>query len=254
MSEAVLYEMRGAVAVITLNRPDQRNAINEAMRTGLFDAWRRFEADPQARVAILTGAGDKAFCAGMDLKEARERSLGVPPPGYFPIPGDTVPVSKPTIAAVNGVAMAGGWWFAQACDLCVAAEHVNFAISEVKVGRGAPWALPLAHMLPQRVMAEILMTGRPFSAQRLHELGFVNKVVPAAELMEAAMALATEIAANAPLSVGACRAMVRMSTQLSGAEAAQAATALFEPVYRSADAQEGPRAFAEKRPPRWTGA
>ncbi|WP_439588337.1 enoyl-CoA hydratase/isomerase family protein [Hydrogenophaga sp.] len=254
MSDAVLYDVRGQVVVITMNRPDQRNAINEAMRSGLFDAWRRFEADPEARVAILTAAGDKAFCAGMDLKEARERSLGVPPPGYFPIPGDTVPVSKPTIAAVNGVAMAGGWWFAQACDLCVAAEGVKFAISEVKVGRGAPWAWPLAHMLPQRVMAEILMTGRAFSAERLHELGFVNQVVPGPQLMDAALALANEIAANAPLSVKACRAMVRMSTEMTSAQAARAATDLFEPVYRSADALEGPRAFAEKRAPRWTGA
>ncbi|MBO9513234.1 MAG: enoyl-CoA hydratase/isomerase family protein [Variovorax sp.] len=253
MSEAILYERRGPVAVITINRPEARNAINEAVRLGLFDAWKRFEADPEARVAILTGAGDKAFCAGMDLKEARDTKLEVPPPGFFPIPGDTVPVSKPTIAAVNGAALAGGWWFAQACDLCVAADHATFAVTEVRVGRGVPWATPLIHLLPQRIMAEILLTGRPFTAQRMYELGYVNQVARTGALLDDALSLAKVIAANAPLSVRAAVGTVRAAARLPAAEAHARATALFEPVYRSNDAQEGPRAFAEKRAPRWTG-
>ncbi|MES3000051.1 MAG: enoyl-CoA hydratase-related protein [Pseudomonadota bacterium] len=252
MSDAVLYERRDAVAIITINRPDARNAINEEVRVGLFDAWNRFEADREAHVAILTGAGDRAFCAGMDMKEARAAVFTVPPPGHFPIPGDTVPVTKPTISAVNGIAAAGGWWFAQACDLCVAAEHATFAVTEAKVGRGVAWSTPLIHMLPQRVMAEVLLTGRAFTAQRLYELGFVNRVVPGAALLESALALAAEIAGNAPLTVRAALATVKAAARLQAVEAQEAARALFEPVYRSNDAQEGPRAFAEKRAPRWT--
>lgn len=253
MSDEILYERRGNVSIITINRPQARNAINEAVRLGLFDAWNRFEADRDALVAILTGAGDKAFCAGMDLKEARETGLAVPPPGHFPVPGETVKVTKPTISAVNGVAAAGGWWFAQACDLCVAAEHATFAVTEVKVGRGVPWSTPLIHMLPQRIMTEVLLTGRPFTAQRLYELGFVNRVVPAAALLEGALELAAEVAANAPLSVRAALGTVRAAASLQAADAQEAARAIFEPVYCSQDAQEGPRAFAEKRAPRWTG-
>lgn len=251
MSEAVLYELRGPVAIITLNRPAQRNALNAAVREGLRTAWGRFEQDPGAKVAILTGAGERAFCAGMDLKEASETGLRVPPPGFIPTLGDSVQVSKPTIAAVNGVAIAGGWLLAQMCDLCVAAEHASFAITEARVGRGTPWAAPLIHMLPQRIMMEVLLTGEPLAAQRLFELGYVNRVVPDAEVLPAAMALAERIAANAPLTVRACRALVYATTEMGRTEALRAADRLFEPVYLSEDAQEGPRAFAEKRPPVW---
>jgi enoyl-CoA hydratase len=205
MAEAVLYETRGAVAVITINRPEARNAINRAVREGIFGAFGRFDADPAAQVGILTGAGDRAFCAGMDLKEAAAECRGVLPRGFLPMIGDTIELTKPTIAAVNGAAMAGGWMFAQMCDLCVAAEHATFAITEAKVGRGTPWAAPLVGMLPQRVAMEVLLTGDPVSARRLLELGYVNAVVPGERLMEAAMALAERIAGNAPLTVRACR-------------------------------------------------
>src|SRR5882762_5123026 len=143
MSEAILYEAKGAVAVITINRPDRRNAINVDVRTGLFAAFERFEKDDAAKVAILTGTGDRAFCAGMDLKEASATALKVPPRGLVPVIGDNVHVTKPTIAAVNGVAFAGGWLISQMCDLCVAADTATFGITEVKVGRGTPWAAPL---------------------------------------------------------------------------------------------------------------
>ncbi|MEO7010297.1 MAG: enoyl-CoA hydratase-related protein, partial [Caldimonas sp.] len=148
MNDAILYETRGAVALVTINRPAQRNAIDSAVRAGLFEAWQRIEDDAAIRVAILTGAGDKTFCAGMDLKEAAATGLGVPPPGFLPVLGDNVRITKPVIAAVNGVAYAGGWLFAQMCDLCIAAEHATFAVTEVKVGRGVAWATPLIHMLP----------------------------------------------------------------------------------------------------------
>lgn len=253
MSDAILFEMHGAVAIITINRPEARNAINAEVRAGLFDAWRRFEADGSAKVAILTGAGDRAFCAGMDLKEASATGLQVPPPGFIPTLGEAIHVSKPTIAAVNGMAMAGGWLFAQMCDLCIAAEHATFAITEARVGRGTPWATPLIHMLPQRIMMELLLTGEPMSATRLYELGYVNHVVPREQLLPRSLELALRIAANAPLTVQACRALVYASTEAGRTAARQAGDRLFEPVYLSADAQEGPRAFAEKRAPRWQG-
>ena len=253
MSEAILYEMRGPVALITINRPAARNAINAEVRTGLFRAWQRFEEDAAAAVAILTGAGEQAFCAGMDLKEASATGLKVPPRGFIPTLGDAIQVSKPTIAAVNGAAVAGGWLFAQMCDLCVAAEHATFAITEARVGRGTPWAAPLLHMLPQRIMMELLLTAEPMSAARLHALGYVNHVVPHAALLPRSLELAQRIAANAPLTVRAARALVYASTECGRSEALRAGDRLFEPVYLSEDAQEGPRAFAEKRAPVWKG-
>ncbi|HTC14466.1 MAG TPA: enoyl-CoA hydratase-related protein [Steroidobacteraceae bacterium] len=253
MNEAILYAMHGPVAVITINRPEARNAINTAVREGLFAAWRRFEADASAQVAILTGAGERAFCAGMDLKEASAMGLKVPPRGFIPTLGDAIQVSKPTIAAVNGLAMAGGWLFAQMCDLCVAAEHATFAVTEARVGRGTPWAAPLIHMLPQRIMMELLLSGEPMSAARLCQLGYVNHVVPGSELLARSLELAQRIAANAPLTVRACRALVYAATESGRSEALRAGDRLFEPVYLSEDAQEGPRAFAEKRAPVWRG-
>ncbi len=249
----VLYEQRGAVVLITIDRPAAMNAISADVRAGLFEAFERFERDDSALVAILTGAGDKAFCAGMDLKEAAATGLGVPSPGFLPVIGQSVHLSKPTIAAVNGVAYAGGWMFAQMCDLCLAAEHARFGITEAKVGRGMPWAVPLAHMVPQRVMLELLLTGEPITAQRAHEIGFVNHVVPAAELLPRCFALAETIAANAPLTVRAARELVHLSHEMGTTAALKAATHLFDRVYRSADAQEGPLAFREKRKPQWKG-
>ena len=250
---AVLYEQRDAVAIVTINRPDARNAIDRAVREGLFAAFDRAEADASVQVVVLTGAGDRAFCAGMDLKEAAAEGRGVMPRGFLPVIGDTVEMTKPSIAAVNGFAMAGGWMFAQMCDLCLAAEHAVFAITEAKVGRGTPWAAPLVKMLPQRVAMEVLLTGDPIPAARLHALGYVNQVVPGPQLMDAALALATRIAGNAPLTVRACRELVHLSQEMGTSAARRAARHLFQPVYASEDAQEGPRAFAEKRPPVWKG-
>jgi enoyl-CoA hydratase/carnithine racemase len=162
-------------------------------------------------------------------------------------------VSKPVIAAVNGVAIAGGWVFAQMCDLCIAADHAVFGITEAKVGRGMPWAAPLIHMLPQRIVMELLLTAQPLSAQRAHELGYVNAVVPLGQLRERAFEMARTIAANAPLTVKAARELVYLSTEMAPTAGHPAAHHLFESVYLSEDAQEGPRAFAETRPPNWQG-
>src|SRR5215510_978302 len=208
MAEEILYENRGRVAILTINRPEARNAINSGVREGLVTAWERFEKDKEARVAILTGAGDKAFCAGADLKEMAQRKVGSLPRNFLPTPNVNIHVTKPVIAAVNGVAYAGGWALVQMCDIVVASETARFAITEAKVGRGMPWAVPLTHMIPQKVLLEILLTGDPISAQRAYEIGFVNHVVPPEQLMPKALEIAETIADNAPLTVAAAKEMV----------------------------------------------
>lgn len=254
MTDPVLYERTDdGIAIITINRPEQRNCLSLEVRQGLFAAWERFEQDDGARIAILTGSGDQAFCAGGDLKEMVERQLKVPPRDMFPVPYENISLSKPTIAAVNGVAFAGGWMIAQACDLCVASTNAKFAITEVKVGRGSPWAAPLIHMIPQRIYMEIVLTGRPISAQRAYEIGLVNRLAEPGAVMAAALTLAREVLEGAPLSVAAARNTVMLATEMGRAAAIDAAYAAHEAAYNSADAQEGPRAFAEKRKPVWSG-
>ncbi|WP_336968703.1 enoyl-CoA hydratase/isomerase family protein [Sphingobium aromaticiconvertens] len=254
MTDAVLFEARDdGIAILTINRPEQRNALTREVREGLRVAWERFEHDPALRVAILTAAGDKAFCAGGDLKEMVETGMQVPPRDMFALPYDTIELSKPTIAAVNGVAFAGGWMIAQACDLCVASTAARFAITEVKVGRSSPWAAPLIHMIPQRIMMEIILTGKPITAQRAYEIGLVNRLAEPEALMQTALELAGEILDGAPLSVKAGRDMVMLATEMGRAAALQAARHASEYLYRSDDAQEGPSAFAEKRRPEWKG-
>ena len=249
MTEAVSYRVSNGVAWLTIERPEARNALNAAVREGLWAGTRRFNEDATAKVMVLTGAGDRAFCAGGDLKEMAEVALTVPPLDFLPQFGRNIDVPKPTIAAVNGVAWAGGFLLAQSCDLCIAAETATFAISEVKVGRGAPWAAPLSWLIPPRIALQILLTGDPLSAQRACEVGLVNEVVPLADLRSRAQALAERIAANAPLSVLAAK----RTAYLSRPDLFEEAEQIWAPVYHSADAQEGPAAFRDKRPPVWTG-
>lgn len=254
MSDAVLFEARpDGIAVITIDRPERRNCLARDVREGLFEAWDRFEHDAALRVAILTGSGTKAFCAGGDLEEMVGTGMTVPPREMFPVPYDTVELSKPTIAAVNGAAFAGGWMIAQACDLCVASTTATFAVTEVRVGRSSPWASPLIHMIPQRIMMELLLTGKPIDARRAYEIGLVNRLAEPEDLLTTAIALATEILAGAPLSVRAARETVMLATEMGRAAALQAARHASTACYISDDAQEGPRAFMDKRVPRWTG-
>lgn len=253
MSEAVSYELVRGVAWLTIDRPEARNALGKAVRDGLYVGVRRFNDDAEARVLVLTGTGDKAFCAGGDLKEMAETALTVPPPDFVPQFGRNIEVPKPTIAAVNGVAYAGGFLLAQQCDLVIAAEHARFAVTEVKVGRGSPWAVPLPLLIPPRMAMEILLTGDPITAQRAYEIGLVNRVVPAADLRTAAQELAERIAANAPLSVAAAKRTAYLAAQPAIRAAYDEAEHLWAPVYRSADAQEGPAAFRDRRPPVWSG-
>jgi enoyl-CoA hydratase len=251
---AVLFDARkDGIAIITLNRPEQRNALNKEVREALTAAWARFERDDSLRVAVLTGAGEKAFCAGGDLKEMVATGMKVPPPDFIPALYDNVHVSKPTIAAVNGVAFAGGWLIAQNCDLCVASTTAGFAITEVKVGRGSPWASPLIHMIPQRIFMEIVLTGKPITAQRAYEIGLVNRLAAPEDLLEAAIELASEILDGAPLSVKAARETVMLATEMGRTAALRAAREAHEAAYNSEDGQEGPLAFSQKRKPMWRG-
>jgi enoyl-CoA hydratase/carnithine racemase len=247
------YEVVNGVAWLTIDRPDARNALNKEVRDGLWAGARRFVADDDAAVLVLTGAGDKAFCAGGDLKEMAETSLEIPPPDFLPQFGRNIEIEKPTIAAVNGVAYAGGFLLAQQCDLVLAASHARFAVTEVAVGRGSPWAAPLSWLVPPRIALEILLTGDPLDAQRAREVGLVNEVVPAAQLRQRAQALAERIAGHAPLSVRAAKRTAYLSAHYDRAEAYDRAEEIWAPVYLSEDAQEGPAAFRDKRPPVWKG-
>jgi enoyl-CoA hydratase/carnithine racemase len=251
MGDPVRYEVEERVAWLTIDRPESRNALSSAVREGLWSGFRRFNADVGADVLVLTATGDRAFCAGGDLKEMAETALEVPPADFMPLPGRNIDVAKPTIAAVNGVALAGGFALSQYCDLCVAAEHARFGITEAKVGRGTPWATPLPWLVPPRVAMQLLLTAEPIDAARAHELGLVNEVVPLEELADAARRLARAVIANAPLSVRAAKQTVLLSARALFAELQDEADAIWEPVYRSEDAKEGPAAFREKRAPSW---
>jgi len=251
--DAVTYEVVDGVAWMTICRPEERNALGRDVREGLWAGVRRFNADDDAAVLVLTAEGDKAFCAGGNLKEMAEASLGIPPYDFLPNFGRNVQVDKPTIAAVNGVAYAGGFLLAQMCDLVVAADTAKFAITEAKVGRGTPWATPLPWLVPPRVAMELLLTGEPMDAQRAFEVGLVNRVVPFAELHDAAHALARTIRANAPLSVRAAKRTVHLGAAALLAELQDEADRIWAPVYLSADAQEGPAAFRDRRAPHWRG-
>ncbi|MEV6982694.1 enoyl-CoA hydratase-related protein [Sphaerisporangium sp. NPDC051017] len=253
MSGEVLYEVRDGAAWIMINRPEARNALNRAVREGLKAAFLRAEADPAAAVVVLTAAGDKAFCAGGDLKEMADVGLTIPPPDYVPQPNRTVEVTKPVVAAVNGGAFGGGFLLAQSADLVIAAESARFGISEIKIGRGAPWAAPLPWLVPPRIAMQMLVTGDPITARRAYEVGLVNEVVPLPELAGRTTELVATIAANAPLSVRAGKKMVYAVAEHSRSDAFDVAERIWEPVYLSEDAQEGPRAFAEKRKPLWRG-
>ena len=248
-NEDTLYSVEGTTAVLTINRPERYNAFRGRTIDELVNSFERAWSDPGVRVVVLTATGDKAFCAGGDLKEMADTALTVPPPDFVPQFGRTIQIAKPTIAAVNGVAWAGGFLLAQSCDLCVAADSATFAISEVKVGRGSPWAAPLSWLIPPRIALQILLTGDPVTAQRAHEIGLVNEVVPLAELRSRTQQLAERIAANAPLSVLAAK----RTAYLSRPDLFDEAERIWAPVYHSADAQEGPAAFRDKRKPVWTG-
>lgn len=251
--DEILFSISGHVAEITINRPHKGNALNAAVRQGLFAAFERANADSGCRAIILTAAGDRVFCAGADLVEMASQGITLPPKDYLPVLGRNVHVDKPVIAAVNGAALAGGFLLIQMCDLIVASSNSSFAITEARRGRGSPWAIPLTKQLPRRIMTELLVTAEPMSAQRAHALGFVNILTEPDELLDRARAMAATIARNAPLTVKANLRMMRFADEMGVVAAEQVADEIFREVYLSDDAREGPLAFKEKREPVWTG-
>jgi enoyl-CoA hydratase/carnithine racemase len=253
MTEEILYDVRDGIAWLTINRPAARNALNKAVRDGIREKAQAFADDPDAQVLVITATGDKAFSAGGDLKEMADVQMRVPPRDLFVYFNRSLTTDKPIIAAVNGVAYAGGFLLAQMCDLVICADHATFAITEAKVGRGAPWAAPLAWMIGPRAAMELLLTGLPMSATRAFEVGLVNKVVPAANLLDEAAKLARTIADNAPLSVRAGKRLVYASASLGYHDMFEEAHRIYEPAYLSEDGLEGPLAFKEKREPVWKG-
>lgn len=255
MSE-LLRERRGHIELLTLNRPEARNAINGALSRALSTAFDELTEDEDAWVVVLTGAGDKSFSAGMDLKAfaAGEAADIIGATGGFAgIAQRDFP--KPLIAAVNGTALAGGCEIMLACDLVVAAEGAKFGIPEVKRGLFAAGGglLRLPRRIPPAVAMELALTGDPIDAPRALALGLVNRVVPADVLIDEALALAAAIVENAPLAVRVSKRIMKRAADLPESEAWALNNAEVAAVFGSADAMEGPVAFAEKRKPNWTG-
>jgi enoyl-CoA hydratase len=253
---AVLYEVKDKIGVITINRPERRNAISVEVYEKLDYIWNTVDEDENVRVVIITAVGDKAFSAGMDLKEQAELSSQGKDMLQMvkdPMMQRMTEVKKPIIAAVNGIAAAGGFLLAQNADLRIASLNAGFSIREAKVGRGSPWAVPLLWMLPLNISMELTMTAEPIRAERLYQLGFLNKLVEHDQLLSEAMEMASAIRDNAPLSVMAAKQSLKDALDLGKTLGLKNAYRIYETVYSSKDAIEGPKAFAEKRKPNWQG-
>lgn len=245
MSEsAIKYDTVGRVAIITLNRPGQRNAINNDIALGLRAAWERFNAGEE-RVAILTHAGDH-FSVGVDVKDPAED---------FPacVPNVGVRLEKPLIAAVSGWVVGGGVVLVQMADLCVAADNAKFMFPEAKVGFTGALIAGLAARIPHKVAMELMLLGDELGAERAHQVGLVNKVVPQAQLREAAMHYAQRIAENAPLVLSLLREFVNEVIPRGPSEHVARGRLAIQRVRQSEDAKEGVAGFNEKRKPRFKG-
>jgi len=256
-----LVEQRGHVLIVTLNRPEARNALSGEMMAIMSDAWDRVDSDPEIRVAILTGAGG-AFCAGADLKAMNQSAPGDKFEGggwdlsRLPALLKGRRLTKPLIAAVEGAAIAGGTEILQGTDIRVAGESAKFGVSEAKWGLfplGGS-AVRLVRQIPYTIAADILLTGRHIKAPEAKEIGLIGYVVPDGTALDKALEIAETIANNGPVAVQAILRTIRDSEGLHEEEAFRIDAELGAAVFKSADAKEGPRAFAEKRPPKFTGA
>jgi enoyl-CoA hydratase/carnithine racemase len=244
----VLSEFNDNVLVVTLNRPEAGNALNGALSSALHAELTAAGENPEVRAIVLTGAGEKIFCAGMDLKAfAAGEDLAKIGLGFAALRDS----KKPLIAAVNGHALAGGFEVVMGCDLIVSVDTARFGIPEVKRGLfAAGGGVRLPARIPLAVAMEMGLTGDPISADRAKELGLINEVVPAGKLMEAAMALAARVTANGPLAVQATKEL--MLAEIGSGDPKKMGE-LQRTVFSSEDAKEGAIAFAEKRAPQWKG-
>lgn len=249
----VLVEHEGGIVVVTINRPQQRNAVNRAVSYGVCEAIDELDRNPALRVGILTGAGG-TFCSGMDLKAfLRGEVTRVEGRGILGIA--MTPPRKPLIAAVEGYALAGGFESVLACDLVVAARNAQFGLPEVKRGLAAAAGglLRLPRLLPPRIAMEVALTGDPIGAERLHQFGLINALTEPGGALAAAKAMARRIIANAPLSVAASKRVMVEQQDWPLAEMWTRQQEITGPVLASRDAREGAAAFAERRDPVWTG-
>jgi enoyl-CoA hydratase len=251
--DEVLTDRQGPILVITINRPKARNAVNEAVANAMVTALDELDSNDELTLGVLTGAGG-TFCAGMDLKAfvAGEH----PSPKGRGFAGLTeAPPSKPLIAAVEGYALAGGCELVLACDLVVAAENAKFGIPEVKRGlvAAAGGLMRLPKRIPPAIAMELALTGDFLGAEEAHRHGLVNRLTPVGGALDAALGLADKISANGPMAIRVSKQVMVESQDWSSAEMWSRQRKLVDPVFKSADAIEGSRAFAEKREPNWTG-
>jgi enoyl-CoA hydratase len=257
-TEPVKYAIDDGVVTVTIDRPERKNALSVEAMNGLTDAWARVENDPEARVVILTSSDCGVFSAGLDLKQAAEirarDGIDILTLMRDPMQRAMRAVSKPIIAAMTGSLMAGGMLLAINCDLRVGLRGTRAGITEVKMGRGSPWAVPMLWMVPQPVLMELVLTGETMPIERLAEYGFLNYLEDNPDAVRArAMQLARTIVQGAPLSVKAAKASVLAAMDLGCDKGLVEASRLHVETYASQDAIEGPRAFAEKRRPVWQG-
>jgi enoyl-CoA hydratase len=256
MNEELVTERRGAVLVVRLNRPEARNALTRSLLAGIGAAVVRAESDPEIRAAVLTGTGDRAFCAGMDLRSfsSGEDFGGTPDEGsagyYRLIQGQT---TVPFVGAANGTAIGGGLELLLGCDVIVASSQARFGFPEVKRGLfPAGGGTFLGTRIPMGVALEMILTGDLVDADRAYQLGLVNSVVPADRVLATALALAGRVAENAPLGLAAAKELVRLGVT-DGAGASSRLREWQATVFGSEDAKEGAMAFMEKRTPVWKG-
>jgi enoyl-CoA hydratase/carnithine racemase len=254
----ILFSVDDGIATITLNRPAQRNALSIAAMNGLYESWERVDRDPNVRVAILTSADCGTFCAGMDLKETSrvKQETGKDILTFFkdPFHYRMRRVKVPVIAAMTGHLIAGGMLMSLNCDLRVGLAGTKVGITESKIGRGSPWGMPLLWMLSQPIVMEMVLTAELMPIERFLELGFINYLESTPDAVrQRAMRLATAIRDNAPLSVQAGKRALLTAMSVGCDTGLEMAWHIYRSAYESEDAQEGARAFAEKRAPIWKG-
>ncbi|NYT37819.1 enoyl-CoA hydratase [Allopusillimonas soli] len=247
MNDAVTYESKDGIAVISINRPDRLNAIGPEVEAGLAKAWERLRDTEEDRVGILTSVGNKAFSAGKDMKSSA-------PPDYRSFtPGVGVLIEKPLIAAISGWCIGGAIVLTQMCDLCVATEDAKFTYPEAKMGFAGGMIASLAARIPLKVAMELMLLGEVIDARRAYEVGMVNRLVPPGQHLEEAMKLARRLADNAPLVMTMLKRFAAATVPQSPVEVAGHAWRENERVFRSHDFQEGLDSFAQKRNPMFKG-